>query len=103
MKAYEVRRAERRRHQSDPGDPGWIVVCAIDGGPFVPLNPSWEYDSEAAAQLEADRLNSLEPPPVYLRGGASGCGAAERLRIMVGRPCDAPQFPTIRSSGVWHQ
>ena len=48
-KLYEARRAERRRHQSDPGDLGWIIVCAIDGGPFVPLNPSWEYDSEAHA------------------------------------------------------
>ena len=30
------------RHQSDPGDLGWIVVCAVDGGPFMPLQPSWE-------------------------------------------------------------
>jgi hypothetical protein len=62
MKAYEVRRAQIGNNQSDPGDLGWIIVCAVDGGPFVPVKPSWEYDSEAHAQLEADRLNSLETP-----------------------------------------
>jgi len=60
MRAHNVRRAERRRHQSDPGDLGWIIGCAISGGQIVSLTPSWEYDSEALAQLEADRLNALE-------------------------------------------
>ena len=60
MKAYKVRRAQRGR--SDPGDLGWIIIFAIDDGPFVPLAPSWEYNSEAFAQLEADRLNAQEPP-----------------------------------------
>lgn len=61
MKGYEVRRAEKRRSQPDPGDLGWIIVVSIDGGPFMPLKPLWEYDSEARAQAEADRLSSLEP------------------------------------------
>jgi hypothetical protein len=60
MKAYKIRRLERGHNQSDPGDLGWIVICSIDGGPFVPLKPSWEYDSEISAQAEADRLNTLE-------------------------------------------
>jgi hypothetical protein len=60
MRAYEVRRAQRGHNQTDPGDLGLIIVCAIDGGSFVPLIPSWEYDSEAHAQLEADRLCALE-------------------------------------------
>ena len=59
MRAYEVRRAEKRRSQPDPGDLGWIIVCAVDAGPFVPLKPVWEYDTEAVAQLEADRLSAV--------------------------------------------
>ena len=59
MKAYNVRRAEKRRSQRDPGDLGWIIVVSIDGGPFVPLKPLWEYDSEGIAQLEADRLKAV--------------------------------------------
>ena len=67
MKAYKVRRVESGRNRTDPGDLGWIVVCAIDDGPFEPLKPSWEYDPEAFAHpLEADRLSSLEPSGSHL-------------------------------------
>lgn len=62
MKAYKIRRLGRTYSRSHPGDLGWIIVYSINDGPFVPVNPAWEYDSEALAQLEADRLNALEPP-----------------------------------------
>jgi hypothetical protein len=52
----------RRLNRSRPGDLGWIIICSIDGGPFLPLNPSWEYDPEAVVQSEVDRLNALQPP-----------------------------------------
>jgi hypothetical protein len=35
----------------------------------VPLNPPWEYDTEAIAQVEADRLSVLTPPRSYPRRG----------------------------------
>ena len=66
-RVYQVRRLEWGYNRSDPGDLGWIIVCAIDDGPFVPLTPSWEYDSEAVAQAEADRLSALAPPRSYPR------------------------------------
>jgi hypothetical protein len=66
-RVYQVRRLERGWNRTDQGDLGWIIVCAIDDGPFVPLTPSWEYDSEAVAQAEADRLSVLTPPRSYPR------------------------------------
>jgi hypothetical protein len=47
---------------SPPADHLPYAGRSVDGGPFLPLNPPWEYASEAVAQLEADRLNALEPP-----------------------------------------
>ena len=35
----------------------------------MPLKPSWEYDSEAIAQAEADRLSALPPPRSSPRQG----------------------------------
>jgi hypothetical protein len=60
MKAYKIHRLERGYNRSAPGDLGWIIICSVDGGPFVPLKPPWEYDSEAFAQAEVDRLSALE-------------------------------------------
>jgi hypothetical protein len=55
MKAYEVRPVVR-----SPRGTTWIVVCAEDGGKFLPSAGTQEHATKEEAQAEADRLGGVE-------------------------------------------
>jgi hypothetical protein len=93
-RVYQVRRVEIGRTRTDPSDLGWIITCAIDDGPFVPLKPSWEYESEAIAQAEADRLSAFTPPRSYPRQGSRALPLRQQLEEAAN---DCKSVVTIRN------
>jgi hypothetical protein len=62
MKAYQVRRAQRGR--SDPGDLGWIVVCAIDARRRLPIHRR-DRRRPGLALNDALMLRSEAPMPFW--------------------------------------